>query len=102
MVVGGLAFQVWPQGLQQFRVQLLGLIKNDQGLMALRLYLPHLVCQPLLQIQELLGSPGRHMPTLQLRRHRFLLGACSGLPGAGAGLGQPSNELPRWLSCTQR
>lgn len=59
VVAGGPVFQVWPEGLQQSWVQLLGLIKNEQRLGAALLRPPHLVCQPLLhRHREWPGSPG--------------------------------------------
>lgn len=43
VVLRGLAFQVRPKSLQQCWVQLLSLIKHEQGLAAALLRLPHLV-----------------------------------------------------------
>lgn len=48
MALESLAFQVWPKELQQLWVQLLGLIKDEQTLVAALLHLLDLVCQQLL------------------------------------------------------
>lgn len=84
----GLAFQVWPEGLQQARVQLLGLIKNEQGLVAALLRPPHLVRQLLLHRAR--GAAGEPWG-----------GACpQGSAGGGQGLGSalelPNSNRGRW------
>lgn len=82
MVLQDLAFQMWPEGLQQSWVQLLGLIKNEQGLVAVLLRLPHLFFQLLLhRIQGAAGDPWEaHSARRTLVRPLLPWGStCSGL-----------------------
>lgn len=76
MVLQDLAFQMWPEGLQQSWVQLLSLIKNEQGLVAVLLRLPHLFCQLLLhRIQGAAEDPWEaHSAWRALVRRPFTLG----------------------------